>query len=1239
MKGMGYVCRMVKRFLAAVVFFGLVGAGWAQSLRPGMGAIPYADGGGTGVTFRLWAGSATTVEVAGDFNGWNPSAHPLVLEADGIWSLDVPGARAGQQYKYRMNQSVWRRDPRSARVVHAGNTDSIIYDHQAYAWQSGPFTPPPLNEMVIYELHVGTFNDPNPAVGGSASLDDARERLDYLAGLGINAVKIMPITEFPGSHSWGYNPTDLFAVDNLTYGGPDALKRFVDAAHQRGIAVLLDIVHNHYGTADLPGDLQFSLWEFDGLPGALGGGMYFYQQPALAMTRWGPRPDYSRPHVRDFIKDNARMWLRDYRIDGFRWDATKYMRLATNDTTVINDGVSLIRQINDIIRTEFTNKVSIAEDLEQLPSTTAPTPGGLGYHSDWHTEFHHAVTEELAKSAGFNTNRVVNAIRFTNHTRRVIYTESHDEVGHPYNNQIRVPAEMDPLNPGSHRARKRSILAAGWLMTSPGIPMLFQGQEFLTPTHFYDTNSINWNLTNTYAGILRFYQDAVRLRRNANGGVGGLTGAVVQVQTEALVFTNVSLITMHRRNQGGVGDDVFVVANPSDARIDGDWLTWPATGMWYAVLNSDDARYSADFGGHGYTNAFVFEDFRGPIAIAPWSIMVFSRVPPPTDYTGMALAGTYNNWNPAANMTRLGGHDWQLDLALAETPAFVFKFTANSDWVINNWGTGTVSSAGWPRQGTAVPWGGDFSIPIPTADTYRFTFNSATGRFQVRHLTPVPRGQNHPTMAVAGNFNNFNRTPNMGIGTNGLWTFTAVLTQPWDLEFKLAAYGSWEVSWGGTGLPGSATGKAIKGASENIRIPGPFNGAYTFTFDDTTGAFSVEQTGLPPPYAGMAVGGNFNGWRTAPNMASNDLHVWSFTTNISQGHALEFKFAANNTGWNTSWSRSYVHANQFPVAGIAARGENNNIVIQGPHAGTYTFTFNSATLEYTVQRAGPVFSGMAVAGSHNGWAFTPNMTSNGLHQWTYTTNLNRAADIEFKFVANNDWNRNWGKQIIHPPVYPLGDTAEYLATNNIRLQGPFLGSYTFTFNSSNGTYAITRAPLPPLFPAMAVAGTHNGWNTEPNMQTNHENEWVHDVELNQPGELQFKFSTPGWTNNWGDAKVHGATFPATGTGVTAGANIRLPGPLAGTYRFTFNDRNRSYRVEQLAAPFFLSLPAAMPPAGPAVLQWNSATGAYYTVHVSTNLMQGFTPVASNLPAGAGFTTWTSAVPASAPSVFYRIQQQ
>lgn len=369
-----------------------------QSTHAGYGAFPYADETGTGVSFRVWAPEATSVNVAGDFNGWSSTWNSLVSEgSNGVWSLDVEGAYAGQEYKFWINDRFWRRDPRSREVVHSADANSVIYDSSAYTWKSAPFTPPALSELIIYELHVGSFYDPDPSDTKPGNFYDAIEKLDYLQALGINAVEVMPVAEFPGDHSWGYNPIDLFAVEKEAYGGPDAFKAFVDACHQRKLAVLLDTVHNHYGNAETPSDLEYSLWEFDGMTSNKGGGIYFFQDDERYATPFGRRPDYSSDQVRQFIKDNICYWLDDFRVDGFRWDATKYIRQIDGTGEDIDEGISLLKEINDMMASNYPGRISIAEDLSGTDYVTAPTPWGLGFDSDWHTDFHNEITDELAK--------------------------------------------------------------------------------------------------------------------------------------------------------------------------------------------------------------------------------------------------------------------------------------------------------------------------------------------------------------------------------------------------------------------------------------------------------------------------------------------------------------------------------------------------------------------------------------------------------------------------------------------------------------------------------------------------------------------------------------------------------------------------------------------------------------------------------------------------------------------------
>jgi 1,4-alpha-glucan branching enzyme len=247
--------------------FAIAATAEAQSTRPGWGSTPYHDALGTGVTFRVWAPNATNVTVPGSFNGWNTSSTntPLAQELSnsvwtGVWSADVPGATNLSQYKYYIGyngSSNYKHDPRSRWVTNPGSgpNNDIIYDPTTFNWNGDSLTPPALNDLFVYELHMGTF----PASTSPSRFVAATNNLDYLKSLGVNAVEVMPIMDFGNSgNSWGYDPAQIFAADNTQYGGPDAFKTFVQACHARGIAVLLDVVHNHYGPNLL------DMWNFDG---------------------------------------------------------------------------------------------------------------------------------------------------------------------------------------------------------------------------------------------------------------------------------------------------------------------------------------------------------------------------------------------------------------------------------------------------------------------------------------------------------------------------------------------------------------------------------------------------------------------------------------------------------------------------------------------------------------------------------------------------------------------------------------------------------------------------------------------------------------------------------------------------------------------------------------------------------------------------------------------------------------
>ena len=267
----------------------------AAGRRDGDAAGGAARSGGQVTIFSVWAPAAgrADVDVAGRLYPMSPAGRP------GWWSADVPGAigLAGTDYAFRLDGGEPLADPRSPRQPSGPAGRSRTYDHAAFTWTDGRWRGAPVSGAVIYELHIGTFTP-------EGTLDAAIGRLDHLADLGVTVVELMPVAAFPGDHGWGYDGIGLWAVHE-PYGGPDALKRFVDACHARGLAVYLDVVYNHVG----PGNRLASF------------GPYFTD---AHLTPWGPAVNLDQPgsdEVRAFIVDNALMWLRDYHLDGLRLDA------------------------------------------------------------------------------------------------------------------------------------------------------------------------------------------------------------------------------------------------------------------------------------------------------------------------------------------------------------------------------------------------------------------------------------------------------------------------------------------------------------------------------------------------------------------------------------------------------------------------------------------------------------------------------------------------------------------------------------------------------------------------------------------------------------------------------------------------------------------------------------------------------------------------------------------------------
>src|SRR5579859_25476 len=407
--------------------------------------------------------------------------------ASGWWSADVPGAAAGIDYGFRLDDGALLPDPRSPRQPAGINGPSRTYDHTAFTWSDRSWRGGPLHGSVIYELHVGTFTP-------EGTFDAAVGRLDHLRRLGVHTVELMPVAAFPGRHGWGYDGINLWAVHE-PYGGPDGLKRFVDACHAKGLAVILDVVYNHVGVGNRLADF----------------GPYF---TSAHSTPWGPAVNLDQPgsdEVRRFLIENALMWLRDYHLDGLRLDAVH--ALADNRAQHFLEELAVA--VRGLRATLNRGPVLIAESDANDPRLVAPgEAGGYGLDGQWSDDFHHAVhcavtgerqgyyadfapLSALAKvyRSVFFHDGTWSSFRGRSHGRPVDvhslpsfrflgYLQDHDQVGNRATGD-RITASLSP---------DLARVAAGLVLTSPFTPMLFMGEEWgaSTPFQYFTDHVEEW---------------------------------------------------------------------------------------------------------------------------------------------------------------------------------------------------------------------------------------------------------------------------------------------------------------------------------------------------------------------------------------------------------------------------------------------------------------------------------------------------------------------------------------------------------------------------------------------------------------------------------------------------------------------------------------------------------------------------------------------------------------------------
>jgi len=586
---------------------------------------------GGGATFRAWAPRATAVYVNGIFGGVAKNIQTadflMAKDGNGYWTGFLAGAQDGDLYHFWVagaGSSEYKRDPYAREMAEDSpfpTCSCLIRSATAYPWHDAGFVTPDFSNMIIYQLHVGTYAPSSPGV--ASSFLDVIGKIEYLASLGVNVLQPMPIDELETDPSMGYNGADYFSPDFpyvvsaqgalITYlatinrllaakgfppmapsdisSGPAQLKAMVDLCHLYGIAVAFDVVYNHAGGFE-GDDQSLYFWDRTADAGDNNQSLYFTNQGlagGLSFALWNA-------DVRQFIINCASYYVEEFHVDGFRYDEISAL-LSMN----VGSGWSFCANLTDTLR--FL-KPRLLQNAEYWPSEysqprtsiVAPTSsGGTGFDALQHDGLRGAIRSALQQaSQGQNASVDFDAIAanlfppdLPRAWQAVTCVENHDVV--QAGRDPRIPTLADGSNHRSWYARSRSRFAAGLLLTAPGIPQLFMGQEFLEDKQWNcdpaDSAHLIW-----WAGLetggdtamvnhLRFTQDLIRLRWNQLALRGENVNAF-HVHDENRV------IAFHRWLEG-TGNDVIVVATLAETTWYDYAIGFPYPGTWAEIFNSD----------------------------------------------------------------------------------------------------------------------------------------------------------------------------------------------------------------------------------------------------------------------------------------------------------------------------------------------------------------------------------------------------------------------------------------------------------------------------------------------------------------------------------------------------------------------------------------------------------------------------------------------------------------------------
>jgi 1,4-alpha-glucan branching enzyme len=617
---------------------------------------------GGGATFRVWAPHARSVHVIGDFNSRERNDASLLNRDDrGHWLGFIPGVRDRQRYMFYVvgdGGEGPKRDPYARELQTPFPSDCIVREPD-FPWHETGYVTPQFHNFVIYQLHVGTFFTPNLPRKGGTFLDVAR-KIPHLAGLGITALQLMPIQEFQTQYSLGYNGTDYFSpemdfavegadlppyvlrvnelldakglkrydVEDLR-GEMNQLKALIDLCHIYGLAVLLDVVYNHAG-GDF-GDQSLYFFDRQSAAGGNRNSLYFTDRGHAG----GLVFDFGKPEVRDFLIQNAKFFLDEYRIDGFRYD-----QVSVIDHDGAPHGWSFCQDLTSTLRHHRPSALNKAEYWNVNPYIEKTPPEGAGFDTTLTDGLRLAIRDVIG-NASQPDERPLNMAGlarglwpegFHEHWRFVQGPENHDIVYQ--GREPRVARLGDPSNPRSWFGRSRARVATGIGLTAPGIPMLFMGQEFLEDKQWSDNFEFHKALLLHWAGLdqgdkqmldhLRFTRELLALRWQYPG-LRGQGFRVVHAHDQNRVLA-------YQRWVEGEGHDVLVVVHLSTYHRFGYRIGFPGGGEWREIFNSDVYEnwvnpHVTGNGGRVFAEPQPLHDFgySAALVLPANSVLVFAR--------------------------------------------------------------------------------------------------------------------------------------------------------------------------------------------------------------------------------------------------------------------------------------------------------------------------------------------------------------------------------------------------------------------------------------------------------------------------------------------------------------------------------------------------------------------------------------------------------------------------------------